>query len=325
MIDRTQNQDISHRYSDHFWLPDLCNGIAFLRLILLGTFVAIGLTLLKEGVSGFQIEKTGQLFLYTVWVTMTCALGLCHIRRWGKHLSLPVSVILSIFWLGLSSTLCVLATYQLTQPFNQFQPTSGFLYIETSVSLFSLWSETTLITLIVGCLSLRFLYVHYEMQYQQRQLMQAHYDALQARIKPHFLFNSLNSIACLVGVDAEKAEDAILNLSDLLRMTLGERASHTLSDELDLCQKYLHIEKLRMAERLNVDMSINPDALSLMIPSLSLQPLLENAVLHGLQQIPEGGAIKMKIDILEREKQANRILIIEILSIQGVYRVITRR
>ena len=90
-------------------------------------------------------------------------------------------------------------------------------------------------TLIFGSLVLRFLYVHHKLQHQQRQRMQAQYDALQARIRPHFLFNSLNSIASLAGINAQRVEDAILDLSDLLRATLGEKTEHSLADELAIC------------------------------------------------------------------------------------------
>jgi len=291
-----------------FWLPDLCNALAFLRLILLGIFVAIALTLVREGFSGFEPERTGQLFLYTVWVVFTSAVGLCQLRRWGKGLSISVSVALAILWLAIAATLCSLAAYQLTRPFSMplFWTTSA------PIRLFPLWVETTLVTLILGCLALRSLYVHYEMQKQQRLLMQAKYDALQARIRPHFLFNSLNSIAAMIGIDPAKAEDAVLDLSDLLRRTLGEKSAHALRDELSLCKKYLDIEKLRMAERMQVQMSVNPEAEAFFIPSLSLQPLLENAVLHGLQQIPEGGEIRVGVDLAGASDEKDRTLVIEI-------------
>ncbi|MEQ9566586.1 MAG: histidine kinase, partial [Pseudomonadales bacterium] len=136
---------------------------------------------------------------------------------------------------------------------------------------------------------------HHQLQIQQQRLMQAQFDALQARIRPHFLFNSLNSIATLVGMDARRAEDAILNLSDILRATLGEDTLVSLTKELETCRKYLDIEALRMGDRLKVAMDIDPDLYNLKLPPLCLQPLMENAVLHGLQKRPEGGCLEVKI------------------------------
>lgn len=310
------NAGYQHNLAD-FWLPDLCNALAFLRLILLGISIAITLTLLREGLSGFDLESIGRLFLYSVWIVFTSAVGLCQLRRWGYKLTIPISVSLAVLWLLLASGLCSLAAYQFIRPSMPISMAPMFLSNTTSTTLFSLWSETTLVTIVLGCFTLRFLFVHHELQNQQRQLMQAKYDALQARIKPHFLFNSLNSIAALIGLDADKAENAVLNLSDLLRMTMGEKDVHSLKSELDLCDKYLEIEKLRMGERMLVHMSVNPEVLSLAIPTLSIQPLLENAVLHGLQQLTKGGEIKVNIDFLKassnnNESNSQNSLVIEI-------------
>lgn len=268
-----------------FWLPDLCNPLAFLRLTLLGVFIAIVLTLLREGLQGFMLAEMGRLFLYSVWIVFISAAGLCQLRKWGTRLSVLHSSCLAILWLVFSATICSLAACELVLR----------ALVNDDLSYFSIWGETTLLTLILGSLVLRFLYVHHELQRQQRQLMQAQYDALQARIRPHFLFNSLNSIATLIGMDAQRAEDAILNLSDLLRATLGEKDQHSLADELHICSKYLDIEALRMGERMHVVMDVDSELNTMPVPTLFLQPLLENAVMHGLQQLPEGGQLSVQI------------------------------
>lgn len=267
------------------WLPDLCNPLALLRLVLLAVLVSVVLTLLRKGVSGFNVESTGLLFFYSVWVVFIASAGLCFLRRWATGLSVPISVSLALCWLLVAASLCAGLAFLAWEQ----------VLVSDGVALFQLWIETVLITLILGALVLRFLYVHYELQRQQRRLMQAQFDALQARIRPHFLFNSLNSIATLVGMDSNRAEDALLNLSDILRASLGEKTAVTLEEELDLCSKYLEIEKLRMGDRLQVIMDIEAEVKSQVVPSLCLQPLIENSVLHGLQRLPFGGELRVRI------------------------------
>ena len=274
-----------------FWLPDLCNPLAFLRLILLGVFITIVLTLFREGVQGFVLAEMGRRFLYSVWIVFMSAAGLCQLRKWRYSLSVLQSACLAVLWLVFAASICALAACEFA------------LQLSVDGDCFSVWSETTLLTLILGCLALRFLYVHHEIQRQQRQLMQAQYDALQARIRPHFLFNSLNSIATLVGINAQRAEAAILDLSDLLRATLGEKVEHSLADELAICSKYLGIEALRMDDRMNVQIDVQPELKRMRVPSLFLQPLLENAVLHGLQQLPGGGQIDLQIKRSDTDSQ----------------------
>ena len=272
--------------SSQRWLPDLCNPLALLRLILLAVLITLVLTLLRQGTAGFSVENLGVMFLYAVWVVYISAAGLCFICRYFGNLSVPASAMLSVFWLFLAATVCALVGHQVLLNF----------FLQPQISLMALWAETVLTTVILGALVLRFLFVHHQLQMQQQRLMQAQFDALQARIRPHFLFNSLNSIATLVGVDPRRAEDALLNLSDILRATLGEAKTVTIQHELDVCRKYLEIEALRMGDRLKIDMDIDNSLCELKLPPLCLQPLMENAVLHGLQKRPEGGCLSVKID-----------------------------
>jgi two-component system sensor histidine kinase AlgZ len=120
----------------------------------------------------------------------------------------------------------------------------------------------------------------------------ARFEALQARIRPHFLFNSMNTIASLIRSRPAEAEHAVEDLSDLFRAALGSDAAlSTLGTELDLMRRYLDIEKLRLGERLRVDMAVDDLPADLPIPALLLQPLAENAIYHGIQQLPQGGTV----------------------------------
>lgn len=115
------------------------------------------------------------------------------------------------------------------------------------------------------------------------QLSQAQLAALKMQIQPHFLFNTLNSIAALLHKDIEAADRMIARLSDFLRITLksSESTAVTLDQELEFLRTYLEIEKIRFQERLNVEIEIAPETLDAKLPNLILQPLIENAVQHG--------------------------------------------
>ncbi len=136
---------------------------------------------------------------------------------------------------------------------------------------------------------------------------EARLAALNARIRPHFLFNSLNAVLSLIRARPQQAEAALESLSDLFRAAMrdpGELVS--LADEIALGKQYLELEKLRLGERLAVDWKIGTDFTNLPIPPLMLQPLLENAVYHGIEPSPEGGVVRV---IIERRGEELRIAI----------------
>ncbi len=155
--------------------------------------------------------------------------------------------------------------------------------------------RASIISAILGLIILGYLHlqesirIHRELEFQGRLKM------LQARIQPHFLFNSLNSISSLVMFDANKAEQAIMDLSDLFRSTLKEDARATIESEMKIVNSFIRMEKLRLGERLNVEWQVDSDLLQQDIIHLSIQPLVENAIIHGIHKIPEGGTVGISI------------------------------
>jgi two-component system sensor histidine kinase AlgZ len=126
---------------------------------------------------------------------------------------------------------------------------------------------------------------------------EARLAALNARIRPHFLFNSLNAVLSLIRARPQQAEVALESLSDLFRAAMrdpGELVS--LADEIALGKQYFELEKLRLGERLAVDWQIGAVFMGQPIPPLMLQPLLENAVYHGIEPAPEGGVVRIAIE-----------------------------
>lgn len=134
---------------------------------------------------------------------------------------------------------------------------------------------------------------------------EAELTSLKAQLRPHFLFNTLNSIYALVQTQPDRAQEMIALLADLLRETLeiGEDALVPLRTELHTAETYLEIEKMRFGERLHVGMELTPGTDQMMVPPLILQPLVENAVKHGIGRMPEGGSVDIRAvivgDVLE--------------------------
>jgi LytS/YehU family sensor histidine kinase len=125
---------------------------------------------------------------------------------------------------------------------------------------------------------------------------EAQLSALKAQIQPHFLFNSLNSISSLVGSDPPRAREMCVGLADFLRQTLavGERPAIRVSEELALARSYLDVERIRFGRRLAVEEQVDPEGAECLIPPLLLQPLMENAIVHGVSTLVEGGLVRLE-------------------------------
>ena len=126
-------------------------------------------------------------------------------------------------------------------------------------------------------------------------LQEARFEALQARMQPHFLFNALNTVAALVRSDPDGAERTVEDLSAILRSTLARQGAATwsLDEELALVRAYVAVEQRRLGDRLAVAWSIDPSAIRVAVPVLSLQPIVENAIVHGIAARMDGGQVSI--------------------------------
>ncbi|HUA83099.1 MAG TPA: sensor histidine kinase [Bryobacteraceae bacterium] len=159
--------------------------------------------------------------------------------------------------------------------------------------------QLVVVALLLYSLSVALHYMFLAMQksrHAEVQAREAELRALKAQINPHFLFNSLNSITALVGSDPARAREMCIRLSDFLRNTLGlgERESISWREELQLARTYLDVEQVRYGARLRVEMNVDEDCSDCLIPPLVLQPLIENAVKHGIASMVDGGTIKVE-------------------------------
>lgn len=264
-------------------IPDLCQGRAVLWLILFSEALVLVLILLSSDALAFQWDSFATLSFYVQWVVLITAACLCRIRLHVKQLSISQLLAISFMTIMLVNlVISVLTVYGL----NRF----------VAFSLDWQWVvRNQLISAVVGLLLLHYLYTQLQWRLQSRSELQSRVQALQSRIRPHFLFNSMNIIASLIHVDPDKAEQAVEDLSELFRASLKEAGVEvTLHQELELCKKYIHIEQLRLGERLNVEWQVSASEQT-PIPMLTLQPLIENAILHGIQPLAEGGNICVSI------------------------------
>lgn len=258
-------------------------------LVLLGELLALSMSLVATGWSTMDWSGFGLRSFLIQWIMLLSAALLCPIRPWLAKVT-P--------WLaGLSSFGLVLLVTGLCSAVGHFAmmrewPTSTLLL------------DNLLLAAIFAGVILRFLYLQQQLHNQQQAELQARIQALQSRIQPHFLFNSLNSIASLIEIDPQVAESMVEDLASLFRASLSEPGLIPLSQELSLCRQYVGIEQRRLGERLQVNWHIDDEVAQcldqLQIPSLMLQPLIENAVHHGIQPRPQGGEVSLN---LSRQKQ----------------------
>ncbi|MBI3899768.1 MAG: histidine kinase [Gammaproteobacteria bacterium] len=159
----------------------------------------------------------------------------------------------------------------------------------------SLIIRSLMVAFIISVFGLRYVIAQHRAEVEARAQQEARMQALQSRIRPHFLFNSLNSVASLTRSNPEKGEAVLHDLADLFRVLLADaRKLVPISAEREISRQYLEIEKIRLGDRLTVQWNMSPNIpRAALIPALTMQPLLENAIYHGIEPRFAGGAIKI--------------------------------
>ena len=273
--------------SAHFYLPDLCNITALLPLILVGQLLALVLTISAEPLPAFNWPSFSLLSCEILWIVLTGAAVLCRLRPLLPRIAATTGVALCFI-----SLLAVIASVAIV---GQWLMT--YLTLNWSSSVWVVIQHLAVGGILAG-LVLRYFYLqqqlHLQREMQIRATLQARFQSLQSRIRPHFLFNSMNSIASLIGSDPDTAERVVEDMSALFRASLSAAEDLVpLEQEIALCQRYIHIEQLRLGERLQVQWHTQLTQPNVHIPSFSLQPLIENAIYHGIQPLTQGGTIEI--------------------------------
>ncbi|WP_313517213.1 sensor histidine kinase [Pseudomonas sp.] len=279
-VDR-QNSARTTAPIDDFFVPELCEPEALLALVLLAELLVLVLVLAEPMLPGFNWVRLALSSLFVQWIVLLSAAVLCRLRPVLARLraALAGAVCCAIVVALTLGCTAVADYFSLGGPLPRSG--EGNLYLRHG-----------LIGLIMSALLLRYFYLQSQWRRQEQAELRARIESLQARIRPHFLFNSLNSIASLVVVDPYKAEQAVLDLSDLFRASLAKPGTlWPWKDELELAKRYLSIEQYRLGERLHLEWQVEGVPDDLPIPQLTLQPLLENALIYGVQPRIEGGLV----------------------------------
>jgi two-component system, LytTR family, sensor kinase len=222
----------------------------------------------------------------------------------------------TLLMLSLGVGMCCIAKAALVVFLNQF---SGFWYDSTpsltTVLLDSIRHNFVQSWLIIGVAHAIHFYNfdkknQLELAQLQAGLSKAQLEALAARLNPHFMFNTLNATMELIHVDPNKAETMLMGLSDLLRRSLNSKESEmvTLQEELGYINKYIDIQKIRFGEQLQFECHVDPQALNCLVPIMLLQPIVENAVTHGIAATSKQGAIVLSA------RMSNEVLYLSIES-----------
>ncbi len=266
-----------------FFLPDFCVLNSVFAVVLFSQLFAFILTLAGSAHSTDLWYDLAMISLFMQWAGLSCAAVLCASRRLLTRLSPTQAGLVGYLLLLLTLALLSEAAWRVSE--------SAGMALIIGVHLDFMLRNLT-IGAIVLAIALRYFYVQSQWRRGIRAESEARLQALQARIRPHFLFNSINTVSSLIHRHPERAEEALLDLADLFRANLREERKHIpLGEELALTRQYLQVEALRLGERLQQRWQIEEGVADLLIPPLILQPLVENAVYHGIEPRPQGGCV----------------------------------
>jgi two-component system, LytTR family, sensor histidine kinase AlgZ len=271
------------------YLPDFCTSQAALVLILIVELTAFVLTLARQNPEVDFWADLARTSLFLLWIGLAGAALLCMVNKRLARLSVArasgvVFLLIGAVIAAVSSCAVFLGRTDAVADIGlaELFPRNAGHFLLRNLS----------IGLVITALALRYFFVTHEWRRNVEMQATARVHALQARIRPHFLFNSMNTIASLTRSDPALAEQAVQDLADLFRANLNEQRNVLrLEEELEVAHIYQRIEALRLGERLRVEWKVDALPRDALVPGLMLQPLLENSIYHGIEPQPEGGTV----------------------------------
>lgn len=263
-------------------LPNFRNLGVTLRILLICNGLALLQAVLQASAWGEVSQRMMQIATLLAPVLLSALLLLWLAQPWLARLSYLHGA-LAVSGLAVALTL---ATYRFGGEL--YYPLGGIDDAGFGMARYALLALAVSATLLM--------YFRWRSGVLSRALHEARLQVLRARIRPHFLFNTINAVLSIVRAQPKQAETALEDMSDLFRMAMGEEQDLVpLRQETLLCRQYLALEQLRVGERLRIDWRTDDVPDDAMIPPLLLQPLLENAVYHGIESLPQGGTIKVGV------------------------------
>lgn len=284
------------------YIPDFCRGETVFRLILVLELIAIVFALAGYHPQRSIILDIAQLSMFIQWIGLASAGLLCLLRKqdWlkGDWVVTVSSLLVTVLMTVVMSVVAYRANQWVDLDLFESSDLGGVVFRHVAIAL------------VIQGLALRYFYVQHASRNMLMTESRARLQALQARIRPHFLFNSLNTIASLTHDQPDRAERAIESLAELFRASLKADSSISLQQEIDFTREYIELEKLRLDDRLRIVWQIDAELHNIMLPALTLQPLVENAIYHGIEPMPGGGEVTISI----QQQQALTISISNPLS-----------
>jgi two-component system sensor histidine kinase AlgZ len=264
-------------------LPDFCNLGVMLRLVVLVNALVLGAALVRADLQGEMSGLLRQFLLISIVAQPAIIFSLvatCGLKRIFIKLN---------YWRGISAIFVLEAATGLV-----------FWYLHKSLAAILPIGEAISATqfslfFLIATAAVLF-YFDLRARSLAPALTEARLQALQARIRPHFLFNSINAVLSLIRDEPRRAERMLEDMAELFRVLMADnRQLRPLEDEVTLCRRYLEIEQIRLGDRLKVDWQIDNMPEKALVPPLILQPLIENAVYHGIEPQPGAGVLTIEI------------------------------
>lgn len=272
------------------FLPEFGTFNMLIRFVVLAELLAVIITIGRNTDFNEQAwQDFSMLSLFAVSIALCCMIVLKMAAPLFRRTSTGTGSVLAVVLLLLVTAF----------------GTDGMIYLLYELGLIeerwptwreSLMIRSLMITGILGTLGLRYLILRERTEIGSKLQQESKLQALQSRIRPHFLFNSLNSVASLTRSDPSKAEAVLHDLADLFRVLLADaRKLVPVSAEREISRQYLEVEKIRLGDRLQVKWNVSNIPRAALMPALTLQPLLENAIYHGIEPRFAGGTIKIEM------------------------------
>jgi two-component system sensor histidine kinase AlgZ len=281
-----------------FFLPDFCAGRSALAMVLIVELVAVVLSLARQSIAENFWFDLAAISMFLLWIGLGSAMVLCRATPWLARQTVAAASTIALLLLAAVVAIVSEVVFELGAYLTGGVPAMLGIFPQQHASFVI---RNVSIGVIVSALLLRYFYVSSEWKRTIELEAQSRIRALQARIRPHFLFNSMNTIAALTRSNPAQAEQAVEDLADLFRANLSDaRQRIRLSEEIEVARVYERIEQLRLGDRLKVRWETAGLPMDARVPSLLLQPLLENAIYHGVERLPHGGEVLIEADCKEQ-------------------------
>lgn len=298
-VDPTSTYTDDRKNNDAYFFTKIGYWQHLIELFIASNILAVILALAEaQSWMALSLSRVLQYMLFIDWVLLAFVALTERLQSKIQHFSFGQTLVVGFILLQM----IVLVTTVVLNGVIFFGQNFQFAHITAAVLLDGVVLHLSY-GVLIGAFCFRYLYMREQWARQQNSELNARIQAMQARIHPHFLFNSLNTVISLITIDPDKAEQMLLNLSQLFRASFKELKLVRLKDEIELCQRYLAIEQIRLGNRLQVEWKYDDEVLfsQIQIPLLTLQPLVENSIFHGVEKFLTKSTISILIEILQNQ------------------------